>query len=395
MAACPCAARAPLSFRGALKLLVLIAGICLNTASRAVTAVASPPEIEAVSYLIVDADSGYYSVQKNIDRRVGPASLTKMMTAYVAASQIADGHLSMADQVTVSERAWRMGGSRMFIEVGTRVSVEDLLKGVIIQSGNDASVALAEHIAGSEKAFVELMNQYGAELGLKDSHFMNSSGWPDENHYTTARDLATLARALVRDYPGIYALHSVKDFTYNGIRQANRNNLLWADSSVDGIKTGHTESAGYCLVASAVRDGIRLVSVVMGAAGTEARSKATQALLDYSYERYETRKLYGVGEKITDVKVWKGKRDSLELVTDNELVMTLPGELYDRIKTVMTIEETPIAPIEEGQKLGQLELWLDEKVIATLSLFASEAVPAGSVFIRLRDHIRLSRKSRP
>ena len=376
------------------KLFVLFAGTGLNFVSHAVTVVPPPPEIEAVSYLIVDADTGHYLVEKNIDRRVDPASLTKMMTAYVAASQISGGHISMTDQVTVSERAWRMGGSRMFIEVGNQVSVEDLLKGVVIQSGNDSSVALAEHISGTEEAFADLMNQYAAELGMKDSHFVNSSGWPDEDHYMTARDLATLARALIRDYPDIYALHSVREFTWNDIKQSNRNSLLWEDSTVDGIKTGHTESAGYCLVASSVRDGVRLISVVMGATGTRARTKATQALLSYSYRFYETRKLYSDREKITNVKVWKGERDSLDLVAEDDLVLTLPRSQYDRIETVTTVEENPVAPIASGQVLGQLELSLDEEVIATLPLVASEAIPAGSFLIRLRDHIKLLHQAR-
>ena len=378
-----------------LKLLVPLAGLCLNiAASFAVTVAPPPPEIEAVSYLIVDSDSGYYLVEKNIDRRVEPASLTKMMTAYVAASQIAGGHIAMTDQVTVSEKAWRMGGSRMFIEVGNQVSVEDLLKGVIIQSGNDASVALAEHISGTEEAFADLMNQYAAELGMKDTRFINSSGWPDENHYTTARDLATLARALIRDYPETYALHAVREFTYNDIKQSNRNRLLWADSSVDGIKTGHTESAGYCLVASSVRDEVRLISVVMGTAGTRARTQATQALLSYSYRLYETRQLYRAHETITNVKVWKGERDNLDLVVEDDLVLTLPRVQYDSVETVTAIEENPIAPIEAGQKLGQLELSLDDEVIATVPLVASETVPAGNLFIQIRDHIKLQQKLR-
>ena len=315
-----------------IKPLVFLVGTCLNIAATAVTVVPPPPEIAAVSYLIVDSDSGYHLVEKNIDRRVEPASLTKMMTAYVAASQIAGGHIAMADQVLVSERAWRMKGSRMFIEVGNQVSVEDLLKGVIIQSGNDASVALAEHISGTEEAFADLMNQYAAELGMNDTHFTNSSGWPHEEHYTTARDLAILARALIRDYPEIYALHAVREFTYNDIKQPNRNSLLWKDASVDGIKTGHTESAGYCLVVSSVRDGVRLISVVMGTAGTSARTKATQALLNYSYRFYETRKLYSADETITNVKVWKGERDSLDLVVEDDLVLTLPRDNTTRLR---------------------------------------------------------------
>ena len=377
------------------KLLVLVAGISLNIAAPAVTVVPPPPEINATSYLIMDADSGYHLVEKNIDQRVEPASLTKMMTAYVAASQIAGGHIAMTDEVVVSEKAWRMGGSRMFIEVGKKVSVEDLLKGVIIQSGNDASVALAEHVSGTEEAFAELMNHYASELGMNGTHFMNSSGWPDEDHFTTAGDLAIMARAMIRDYPEIYAFHSIREFTYNDIKQPNRNRLLWKDSSVDGIKTGHTESAGYCLVASSVRDGIRLISVVMGSTGTRARTDATQALLNYSYRVYETRTLYAGSEAVTTVKVWKGERDSLDLVVENELVLTLPRGQYDELQTVMTVEEKLVAPITSGRKLGQIELLLDDEVIATRSLVASEAVPAGSLFVRLRDHIKLHWNSQP
>ena len=375
------------------KLLVLLAGSSLNIAASAVSVVPPPPEINAASYLITDADSGYLLVEKNIDQKVEPASLTKMMTAYVAASQIAGGHIAMTDEVTVSEKAWRMGGSRMFIEVGKQVSVEDLLKGVIIQSGNDASVALAEHISGTEEAFAGLMNHYASELGMNGTNFMNSSGWPDDEHFTTARDLATLARAMIRDYPDIYALHSIREFTYNDIKQFNRNRLLWKDSSVDGIKTGHTESAGYCLVASSVRDGIRLISVVMGADGTQARTEATQALLNYSYRVFETRKLYATSETLTTVKVWKGERDSLALVVEDDIVLTLPKAQYEQIQTMMTVEEKLIAPITPGQKLGEIKLLLDDEVIASRLLVASEAVPAGSFFVRLRDHIKLYWKS--
>ena len=374
------------------KLLALLAGISLSVAAPAVTVAPPAPEVAAVSYLIIDANSGYYLVEKNTDRRVEPASLTKMMTAYVTASQIAGGHISMTDQVTVSEQAWRMEGSRMFVEVGNQVSVENLLKGVIIQSGNDASVALAEHISGSEEAFAELMNQYAAELGMTGSHFMNSSGWPDENHYTTARDLGLLARALIRDYPDVYALHAVKEFTYNDIKQYNRNRLLWKDARVDGIKTGHTESAGYCLVASSVRDGIRLISVVMGTSGTGARTRATQTLMNFAYRTYQTKTLYSAGEAITNVSVWKGERDNLDLTIEEDLVITLPEWLHEQVETDMTVEEKLVAPLSAGQKLGQLELSLEGEVIASASLLASEAIPEGSFFIRLRDHIKMRRE---
>ena len=376
-----------------IKLLILFFGICLNIASLAVTVVPAAPEVQATSYLIMDVESGTYLVEENIDRKVEPASLTKMMTAYVVASQIAGGLVAMTDQVLVSEKAWRMTGSRMFIEVGKEVAVEDLLKGVIIQSGNDASVALAEQVSGTEEAFAQLMNEYAGKLGMNGTHFMNSSGWPEENHYTTARDLATLARHMIRDYPEIYALHAVKEFTYNDIKQSNRNSLLWRDESVDGIKTGYTESAGYCLVASAERDGVRLISVVMGTDGVRTRTSATQALLNYSYRFFETRKLYTAGETITTVKVWKGKQENLELSIENDLVVTLPRGQYQQLQPMMDIEEELIAPITAGQELGRLELLLEDKAIATRPLVASEAVAEGSIFIRLKDHIKLHWKS--
>lgn len=371
------------------KLPILIFGISLNSAVPGVTVVPPPPEIEATSYLIADANSGAYLVEENIDQRVEPASLTKMMTAYVVASQITGGHVAMTDQVTISEKAWRMGGSRMFIEVGKKVSVEDLLKGVIIQSGNDASVALAEHISGTEAAFADLMNQYAAELGMNDTRFTNSSGWPHEEHYTTARDLATLARALIRDHPDIYAMHSIREFTYNNIKQPNRNSLLWKDASVDGIKTGHTENAGYCLVASSVRDGIRLISVVMGTKGTRARTGATQALLNYSYRFYETRKLFAAAEAVTTVKVWKGERDSIDLVIEDELVLTLQRGQFEQIQTVMTVEEELVAPISAGKELGRLDLLLDDTLLASSPLVAQGELAKGSFFVQLRDHIKM------
>ena len=371
------------------KLLILIFGISLNSTVPGVTVVPPPPEIEATSYLIADANSGAYLVEENIDQRVEPASLTKMMTAYVVASQITGGHIAMTDEVTVSEKAWRMGGSRMFIEVGKKVSVEDLLKGVIIQSGNDASVALAEHVSGTEEAFADLMNRYGAELGMKDTHYTNSSGWPHEEHYTTARDLATLARALIRDHPDIYAMHAIREFTYNNIKQPNRNRLLWKDASVDGIKTGHTESAGYCLVASSLRDGTRLISVVMGTEGTRARTGATQALLNYSYRFYETRKLFAAEEAVTTVKVWKGERDGIDLVIADELVLTLQRGQFDQLRTVMTVEEELVAPIPAGAELGRLDLLLDDTVLASSPLVSQEEVAKGSFFVQLRDHIKM------
>ncbi|MCG8325297.1 MAG: D-alanyl-D-alanine carboxypeptidase, partial [Thiotrichales bacterium] len=246
------------------------------------------PGLNATSYLLMDHHSGQVLVEKDIHKRLPPASLTKMMTVYVAASELAENHLSMSDIVVVSEKAWRMPGSRMFIEVNKKVSVEDLLKGIIVQSGNDASVALAEYISGSEEVFANQMNEHARRLGMTNTHYTNSTGLPDEQHYTTAYDLAILAQALIRDFPELYAWHAIKEFTYNKIKQNNRNNLLWRDNSVDGIKTGHTEAAGYCLVASALRDDMRLISVVMGAGGSESRIKASQSIINYGFRFYET-----------------------------------------------------------------------------------------------------------
>ncbi len=367
----------------------LLAVSYLNLVSTAAAVTPAAPEFEATAYLVLDAQSGAYLVEHNADQRVEPASLTKIMTSYVAADQLAAGHIAMTDQVTVSEKAWRMGGSRMFIEVGAQVSVADLLNGVIIQSGNDASVALAEHISGTEEAFADLMNRHAAKLGMENTHFTNSSGWPDNNHYTTARDLAILSRALVREHPEIYALHSVREFTYNDIKQANRNRLLWSKTGVDGIKTGYTENAGYCLVAAAMRDGRRLISAVIGSAGPKARTKATQALLSYGYRYFETRTLYGNSEAVTNIKVWKGTRDRLNLVVAEELVLTLQRGQFEQLKINMTMVENPAAPIAAGQELGQLALALDEEVLATLPLTAAAAIAPGSFFVRLRDHIKM------
>ena len=266
-----------MKFKTSIQILLMLQYLLIGDYAAAAI-IPAAPSINATSYLIMDVNSGRILAEKDIDLRVEPASLTKMMTTYIVANEIYEGNIGLEDMVRVSEKAWRMEGSRMFIEVNKEVSVEDLLKGVIIQSGNDASVALAEYIAGTEDVFAELMNQYAAKLGMNNTHFTNSSGLPDDNHYTTARDLSILAKATIKDYPEIYRWHSIREYTFNDITQPNRNLLLWRDDSVDGIKTGHTESAGYCLVASAVRDGMRLITVVMGTEGMESRTRASQSL---------------------------------------------------------------------------------------------------------------------
>lgn len=351
--------------------------------------VPAPPTVNAKSYLVQDFKSGRIIVSENIDERLEPASLTKMMTVYIVSRELAAGHIHMNDKVLVSEKAWRMGGSRMFIEVNKKVSVEDLLKGVIISSGNDASVALAEYISGSEEVFASEMNLQAKELGMMNTHFINSTGWPDENHYTTARDMAILAEALIRDHPEIYSLHSMKEFTYNGIKQHNRNQLLWRDDSVDGLKTGHTDSAGFCLVASAKREDMRLISVVMGTSGPSARTKTTQTLLNYAFRFYETRKLYSANESIATNKVWKGDTDMINLGINDDLWITFPRSKYEELNAAIDIPSTIIAPVNKGEPQGVLKVTLEGQELVQRPLVALDTVREGGFFERLRDEIKL------
>ncbi len=354
-----------------------------------VTAIPAPPGIKANAYLLQDFDSGKILASRNIDQKISPASLTKMMTVHVVANELESGRVTLDDEVLVSKKAWKTPGSRMFIEVNKKVSVGDLLKGVIIQSGNDASVALAEHISGSEDVFAELMNQYATKLGMTNSHFINSTGLPDEQHYTTAKDMAILADALIRNAPEIYALHSVKEFTFNKITQQNRNKLLWRDPDVDGIKTGHTEAAGFCLVASAKKENMRLISVVMGAESEGARAKATQSLLAYGFRFYETQRLYGANENITSVKIWKGDTEELVLGLDADLYVTFPRGQKNQLKTEFNLSEKYIAPVNRGNVLGNLKITLADEDIADAKLIALQSVNEGSVIVRLKDNFLL------
>ena len=349
----------------------------------------APPKIKASSYLVMDFNSGKLLVEENIDQKLPPASLTKIMTVYVVASELANGKISREDEALVSEKAWRTQGSRMFIEVNKKVKLNDLLHGVVIQSGNDASVALAEYISGTEDVFTDLMNKHAERLGMKNTHFVNSTGLPDANHYTTARDLAKLARALINDYPEIYELHKIKEFTFNKIKQHNRNKLLWRDRSVDGIKTGHTEEAGYCLVSSAVRDGMRLISVVMGTDGVNARAKASQAMLNYGYRFYETHKLYSAGDFITSVKVWKADSGTLNLGLNKDLYITVPRGQYDKLEPVVEIDKQVIAPVNQGEQKGVLNVMLTNENIISVPLLAMETVSEGGIIKRLKDEVRL------
>lgn len=362
--------------------------VCLPVFAGAVITPA-PPSIDASSYVLMDFNSGQILASKNSDQKLPPASLTKIMTAYVAASELGANHIHLDDLVVVSEKAWKMPGSRMFIEVNTKVSVGDLLKGIVIQSGNDASVALAEYISGDESVFAELMNQHAKRLGLKNTHFMNATGLPHEQHYTTAHDLAILAAALIRDYPDEYKLHAQKEFTYNNIKQTNRNRLLWLDKSVDGVKTGHTDEAGYCLVVSAVRDGMRLISVVMGADSDKARTSANQSLLNYGFRFYETKKLVAARDTVTSARIWKGTSDQINLGLKKDLYVTIARGQFDQLKQVYDLPERIIAPVMQGDETGKLKLVLSDKEILATPLYAKQTVSEAGLFKRLKDNIQL------
>lgn len=349
----------------------------------------SAPQLAAKSYVLMDAASGKVLVENEGDERLPPASLTKLMTAYIATLEIKKGQISESDMVTVSEKAWRTGGSRMFIQVNTQVSVEDLLHGIIIQSGNDASVAMAEHIAGSEEAFADLMNSTAQRLGMTNSHFMNSTGLPHPEHYSSAADMAKLARAIIHEDPAHYGIYAQKEFFWNNIKQPNRNLLLWRDKTVDGLKTGHTEEAGYCLVASAVRDGMRLISVVFGTNSEQARAAETQKLLTYGFRFFETRTFYQKGIELATSRVWKGQQNQVSAGLANDLTMTLPREQMDKLQAGMTFNPELIAPIQQGDVIGKVEVSLDGQVLQSTDLIALQAVEEGGLFRRFWDSIQL------
>ena len=349
----------------------------------------NPPSLNASSYLLMDFDSGQILAEKNADKRLAPASLTKMMTAYLVDKAIHDGDISLDDMVTVSKKAWQMKGSLMFIEVGENVSVEDLLKGLIIQSGNDASVALAEHIAGSESAFVGYMNHQAQLLGMSNTNFMNATGWPHPDHYSTARDLAILAQAMIRDFPESYRYYKERTYTYNDISQRNRNKLLRRDESVDGIKTGHTEEAGYCLVASAKRGEMRLISSLLGATNEESRFESSQSLLNYGFRFYETHRLYQANEVLKTARIWYGSQEQVSMGVDRDIHITIPRGRYRDLDASMEIDSEISAPVARGQQLGQVKIKLDDEVIVSENIVSMQAVEEGSFFVRALDSIKL------
>jgi serine-type D-Ala-D-Ala carboxypeptidase (penicillin-binding protein 5/6) len=369
----------------------LVALLC--SFSAAALPVPDAPKLPAKSYLLYDYGSGQVLAAKDPTLRVEPASLTKLMLVYVAFDELKQGRVKETDEALVSEKAWRQGmdskESRMFIEVGKRVTVRDLLHGIIVQSGNDASVALAEHLGGTEDTFAELMNRYAKQLGMTHTHYRNATGVPAEGQHTTAQDMALLSRALIRDFPDRYALFKEREFVFNKIRQPNRNRLLWRDPSVDGIKTGHAEKAGYHLAASAVRDGRRLISIVLGAEGEGPRADASLALLNFGFRFYETVALAEPNKALLTIRAWQGESKELALGLAAPLVVSVPNGARDRLRLEPVADKAVHAPVAAGQALGTLKVMLDGQVLREEPLVALAALPEGNLWRRLSDGVQL------
>ena len=364
---------------------LLLASFTLQSAE-----VAPPPALAVKAYLLRDFNSNTDIVSYKKDERIEPASLTKIMTAYLVFDAIQQGHLKLDQTLPVSERAWKIEGSKMFIEPNKPVTVDELLHGMIIQSGNDASITLAIAVGGSEEQFADMMNKQAKKLGMTHTHYMNATGLPDNDHYTTANDLATLATALIRDFPLEYRrLYSVKEYTYNKITQPNRNRLLWLDANVDGMKTGHTETAGYCLISSSKRGETRLISVVLGAPSEAMRASESQRLLNYGFQFYESTLVYKKGQAVNTLRVYKGQDKTISATLQNDFYLSLPKGDYAKVKAHMTSKQPLIAPIQAGQEIGKITFSLDGKVISEQKLLAAKSVDQAGFFVRLLDSLRL------
>lgn len=337
----------------------------------------------------MDMHSGKVLAEKQATDRFAPASITKLMTAYVVFNELKSNRLSLTEKVTISKKAWKTKGSRMFVEVNKKVAVEDLIKGMIIQSGNDAAVALAEHIAGSEATFAQLMNRYASALGMNKTNFMNATGWPDPDHYSTAADIAELSRRIIADFPEYYAWYAEKQFTFNNITQYNRNNLLRRDSTVDGLKTGHTDEAGYCLAASAQKEGMRLISVVLGTKSAKQREDQSQALLKYGFRFFDTRRVYGSEDVLETTKIWKGEQENLRLGLETDLYVTVPRREVEKITASVQLPQPLMAPVTQGQPIGKLLVKIDGEVITEAPVVALDAVEEGGWWSRLVDEVKL------
>lgn len=384
------------------KTFVLCAALCCSAVSiaqqplpqpilapAAPTATPSAPSIAAKAFILVDADSGRVLAENNADTRLAPASLTKLMTSYVLSYELEQGHVHNDDLVTISSSAWTQNpefkdSSLMFIQVGTQVKLHDLHQGIVVSSGNDATTAVAEYLAGSDSAFADVMNQHAQKLGMTNTHYVNSHGLPDPNHYTTARDLATLSRAIIK-FPNEYALYKEQEFTYNNIRQFNRNGLLKRDPTVDGLKTGHTQEAGYCLISSALRNGMRLITVVLGADSINMREQETEKLLAYGFRYFETSKVYQAGAEVAHPRVWGGSKDEIKLGVDHDIALTYPRGKREAIQASMNIEKYLKAPIQVNQSVGEMVVTLDGETIMKTPLVALETVEKGGIFHRIWD----------
>lgn len=363
--------------------------VCLCLVGSPVLAQQTSLTIAAKSYFLVDFQTGQTLASENAHEQIEPASLTKLMTAYVVFSALKQEHISLSQNVHVSERAWRMIGSRMFIEPNKKVTVDELIRGMIVQSGNDACIALAETIAGSEEIFVQMMNKEAARLGMHNTHFTNTTGLPDANHFSTAHDLALLASAIISDFPEFYPLYSLKEYTYNDITQPNRNRLLWLDPHVDGLKTGWTKTAGYCLITSAKRDNQRLISVIVGSDSAKTRSIESQRLLNYGFQFYDTVHLYNKGQEVTTIQLWKGNQNQLKAGFSHDVYFTLLKGQADKLKATMEYKQPLIAPINAGDNVGTVIFTLDGKQMATYPLVALESIGTTNIFGRTWDSIQL------
>lgn len=376
------------AFRTLTVVFVLMLALTGKAMSQSVL-IPSPPQIAGSSYVLMDPKSGRIIMEENSHERLPPASLTKMMTAYIVERELDEGRIAMSDMVPISVNAWKTEGSRTFVREGTQVSVEDLLRGVIIQSGNDASVALAEFVAGSEGAFVDIMNQQAQLLGMKDTNFANATGLPSPDHFSTAYDLAILAQAIINDYPENYPLYAEKHFTYNNIRQPNRNSLLWRDDSVDGLKTGHTEEAGYCLVASAKRNDTRFIAVVMGTSSSEARAQEIQKMLNYGFRYYESERLFRSGQELIEARVWGGQADQLSVGMTEDVYVTIPRGSRNELESTVDLDSVIKAPIKIGDELGRVKVSYNGEVLVDQPVLALTDVPEGGFFKRIWDAIKL------
>ena len=370
-----------------LRISTALLALCLSLA--ALANVPPAPQVAARAWLLFDASSGQPIASRNPDERVEPASLTKLMTAYLTFAALKNKTLTLSQTVPVSERAWHAAGSRMFIEPGKPVTVEELLHGLIVQSGNDACIALAESVAGSEDAFVQSMNREAQRLGMKDTHFANSTGLPDPAHYSTANDLTLLAAALIRDFPQYYKYYSEREYRYNEITQQNRNRLLWLDPNVDGLKTGHTQSAGYCLIASAKRGARRLLSVVLGAPTDRLRAQESQKLLNFGFQAYDGVRLYQKGQAISTLQVWKGSEPGLEAGVPEDLFVTVPKGALDKLHAELVSQQPLVAPLAAGQRVATLRVSLEGRPLGEYPVVALQSVAVAGIFQRAWDSVRL------